>query len=150
MKGKGKGKKKGKQKAKAQFGPELELLQTIELPVLPGIVEGASFRAARSAPSHLQLKHPCLNFFLIRFHPHTHTTLYTIINTTLPRSRKTKTTTRPAFVVKWNVLASVEANDGGKEEETEWEAVKVRKMGEKGVTCFDVRYMFHSLVPLCM
>jgi prolactin regulatory element-binding protein len=47
-KGTGKSKKKGKQKAKSQSEPELKLLQTIELPVLPGGVEGASFRAARS------------------------------------------------------------------------------------------------------
>ncbi|KIM90988.1 hypothetical protein PILCRDRAFT_811489 [Piloderma croceum F 1598] len=118
-KGKGKGKRKGKQKSKAQTELELELLQTIELPVLPGAVEGASFRAAR-------------------FHPHTPTTLYTIVNTTPPRTRKTKTTTRPAFVVKWSVPASADANDGEKEEKTEWEAAKVRKVGEKGVTCFDV------------
>jgi prolactin regulatory element-binding protein len=52
-------------------------------------------------------------------------------------------------VVKWSVPASADATDGEKEEETEWEAAKVRKVGEKGVTCFDVRYVFHGFVPLC-
>jgi hypothetical protein len=45
--GKGKSKRKGKQKSKSQAEPELELMQTVELPVLPGGVEGASFRTAR-------------------------------------------------------------------------------------------------------
>jgi hypothetical protein len=61
-KGEGKGKKKGKQKAKVQSELELELLQTIELPVLPGAAEGASFRAARSALSRFQIRHPYLSF----------------------------------------------------------------------------------------
>jgi prolactin regulatory element-binding protein len=121
IKGKGKNKKKGKQKSKSQSEPELELLQTIELPALPGGAEGASFRAAR-------------------FHPHTPTTLYTILNTTPPRTRKTKTTTRPAFVVKWSVSAPADITDvdDEKDKESVWEVGKVRKVGEKGVTCFDV------------
>jgi hypothetical protein len=77
----------------------------------------------------------------IRFHPHTPTTLYTILNTTPPRTRKTKTTTRPAFVVKWSVSAPADITDveDEKDKESVWEVGKVRKVGEKGVTCFDVR-----------
>jgi prolactin regulatory element-binding protein len=45
-------------------------------------------------------------------------------------------TTRPAFVVKWN-LADTDANE--KDKEGTWEVGKVRKVGEKGITCFDVR-----------
>ena len=64
-----------------------------------------------------------------RFHPHISTTLYTIVNTSPPRTRKTKSAPRPAFVVKWTI--PIDLND-------EWE-IRVRKVGEKGVTCFDVR-----------
>lgn len=64
-----------------------------------------------------------------RFHPQIPTTLYTIINTSPPRTRKTKSTPRPAFVIKWTIPI---------EPKSEWET-RVRKVGEKGVTCFDVR-----------
>jgi prolactin regulatory element-binding protein len=111
-KSKAKNRKRGKQRggSKSQLEPQLELLRTIELPALPGgMVEGATFRAAR-------------------FHPHISTTLYTIVNTSPPRTRKTKSAPRPAFVVKWTI--PIDLND-------EWE-IRVRKVGEKGVTCFDV------------
>jgi len=110
-KSKGRSRKKSKrEKSKSQLDLGLELLRTVELPALPGgLVEGATFRAAR-------------------FHPHIPTTLYTIVNTSPPRTRKTKSIPRPAFVVKWTIPTDPKG---------EWEA-RVRKVGEKGVTCFDV------------
>lgn len=64
------------------------------------------------------------NFRAARFHPTDPKTLYTIINTVPPRTR-TKNSPRVAFVCKWDT-------------ET-WEVVKLRKVGEKGATCFDIR-----------
>jgi prolactin regulatory element-binding protein len=64
------------------------------------------------------------NFRAARFAPGDSTTLYTIINTVPPRTR-TKASPRVAFVCKWDT--------------EKWEVAKIRKVGEKGATCFDVR-----------
>lgn len=42
-------------------------------------------------------------------------------------------------MVKWSVPALADPNVDEKYEESKWDAGKVRKVGEKGVTCFDVR-----------
>jgi len=59
--------------------------------------------------------------------------LYTVINTSPRRARQTKSTTRPSFVVKWSI-----PDTDNKDKENKWEAVKVRKVGDKGITCFDI------------
>ncbi|KAI0736108.1 WD40 repeat-like protein [Fomitopsis betulina] len=51
------------------------------------------------------------------------TVLYTLVNAVPPRTR-TKSSPRRAFVCKWNTDT--------------WEVTKLRKVGDKGVTCFDV------------
>ena len=50
--------------------------------------------------------------------------IYTLVNAVPPRTR-TKSSPRRAFVCKWNA--------------DKWEVTKMRKVGDKGVTCFDVR-----------
>lgn len=64
------------------------------------------------------------NFRAARFHPTDSKTLYTVINTVPPRVR-TKHSPRVAFICKWDT--------------EKWEVVKLRKVGEKGATCFDIR-----------
>ncbi|KAF7981641.1 hypothetical protein HWV62_32740 [Athelia sp. TMB] len=91
---------------------ELKLRQTVDLPKLPNGVEGASFRAAR-------------------FHPQIATTVYTIVNTNPPRTRQ-KSSSKPSFVVKWNIVP------GKEESESTWEVAKIRKVGDKSITCFDI------------
>jgi len=98
-----KSKRKGKQKAKPL--PELELLQTLDLPSSLGGATGSTFRAAR-------------------YHPHNDKVLYTVTNTVPLRSRTKKTIPRQAFVCKWSTES--------------WTVDKVRKVGDRGVTCFDV------------
>ncbi|RPD66687.1 WD40 repeat-like protein [Lentinus tigrinus ALCF2SS1-7] len=61
---------------------QLELLQTIDRPTLPGKDAGSSYRG-------------------VRFHPADEKTLYTVSNTVPPRTR-TKSSPRRAFVCKWN------------------------------------------------
>jgi prolactin regulatory element-binding protein len=59
-----------------------------------------------------------------RFHPKDPSILYTVTNTVPTRSRNTKSLPRQGLVAKWNT--------------EEWKVEKVRKVGEKGLTCFDV------------
>ncbi|KAF7352938.1 WD-REPEATS-REGION domain-containing protein [Mycena venus] len=63
-------------------------------------------------------------FRAARFHPENPEILYTVSNTIPGRSRTKKAAPRQAFVVKWNTAT--------------WAADKVRKVGDKGLTCFDV------------
>ncbi|KAI0722173.1 WD40 repeat-like protein [Cerioporus squamosus] len=65
-----------------QSKSQLELLQTLDRPSLPGKDAGSSYRA-------------------VRFHPTDEKTLYTVSNTVPPRTR-TKSSPRRAFVCKWN------------------------------------------------
>lgn len=53
---------------------------------------------------------------------------YTVLNATLPRKKGVKTAPKRAYIVKWHVNA-----DG-------WKADRVRKVGDKGVASFDIRY----------
>jgi len=63
------------------------------------------------------------SFRAIRFHPNDPKTLYAVINTVPPRTR-TKHSPRRAFICKFDT-------------ET-WEVSKLRKVSDKGITCFDV------------
>ncbi|KAK7061573.1 WD-repeats-region domain-containing protein [Favolaschia claudopus] len=63
-------------------------------------------------------------FRAARFHPENSEILYTISNTVPGRSRTRKAAPRQAYVCKWNTKT--------------WAADKVRKVGDKGLTCFDV------------
>ncbi|KAJ7095233.1 WD40 repeat-like protein [Mycena belliarum] len=63
-------------------------------------------------------------FRAARYHPGNSDILYTISNTVPARSRTKKAAPRQAFVCKWNT--------------TTWAAEKVRKIGDKGLTCFAV------------
>ncbi|KAJ3558946.1 hypothetical protein NM688_g634 [Phlebia brevispora] len=72
-------KQAGKQK---EISLELDLVQTIERPTLPGTDAGSSFRA-------------------VRYHPSNPTVLYTVLNT-VPQRTRSKHSPRRAFVCKWN------------------------------------------------
>jgi prolactin regulatory element-binding protein len=67
---------------------------------------------------------------LNRFHPQDPQILYTVCNTIPPRTVKTRNPARPAFLCKWDTQ--------------QWEVVKVQKLSERGVTCFDARYKFRA------
>ncbi|KAL5530192.1 hypothetical protein ACEPAF_6449 [Sanghuangporus sanghuang] len=103
-------KQKQKRKAKEDnkvTSKELELLNSIERPALPGL-EGVAtvFRAAR-------------------YHPAANGVAFTVLNTTSgPRIRGSKTKPKQGYVCRWNTDS--------------WKVVKSRKIGEKGITCFDV------------
>ncbi|KAJ7638642.1 WD40-repeat-containing domain protein [Roridomyces roridus] len=64
------------------------------------------------------------DFRAARFHPTNSDVLYTISNTTSGRSRGRKAPPRLAYVCKWDVPT--------------WTATKVKKVADKGLTCFDV------------
>ncbi|KAF9004776.1 hypothetical protein BDQ17DRAFT_1424609 [Cyathus striatus] len=49
---------------------------------------------------------------------------YTVVNTTLTRSQRGKSVARPGHVCKWNIDS--------------WTMEKSRKVGDKGITCFDI------------
>jgi len=96
--------KKASGKKKAISLADLKLLRTVDRPTLPGKYSSSTFRA-------------------VRYHPNDDKVLYTVVNTTPPRTR-TKASPRCAFVCKWNT-------------ET-WQVTRLRKVGDKGVTCFDM------------
>jgi len=96
-----KGKGKGKKSSTSVVA--LKLQHTVDLPTFAA--EGGTFRVAR-------------------YHPRDENILYTVVNTTPPRSRKTKASPRQAFICKWNTKT--------------WIVDKTKKVGDKGLTCFDV------------
>lgn len=57
-------------------------------------------------------------------HPTNPDVAFTLINTNPPRSRQKKTASRQGYAVKWNAKT--------------WTFEKSRKIGDKGVTCFDI------------
>ncbi|THH01859.1 hypothetical protein EW026_g907 [Hermanssonia centrifuga] len=63
------------------------------------------------------------SFRSARYHPLDSKVLYTVVNAVPPRNR-TKNSPRRAFVCKWNT--------------EKWEVAKLRKVGDRGLTCFDV------------
>ncbi|ESK97555.1 membrane glycoprotein spo14 [Moniliophthora roreri MCA 2997] len=103
-----KGNKKEKGKKKADQKTSLNLARTVEI---PASLVGGSFRS-------------------IKHHPISPDTLYTIINTTLPRSRssRSKTPARQAYICKWKWDMKTE----------NWIVERQRKVGEKGVTTFSI------------
>ncbi|KAF9535113.1 WD40-repeat-containing domain protein [Crepidotus variabilis] len=64
------------------------------------------------------------SFRAIRCHPNDESAVYTAINAVTPRSKKSKGPSRQAFVVKWNTKT--------------WTVEKTRKVGDRGLTCFDI------------
>lgn len=68
---------------------------------------------------------------LHRFHPTNPEILYAILNATPPRSRASKSAPRHGFVSKWDTKT--------------WKLIKIRKVAERAVTCFDVRYWLFNL-----
>jgi prolactin regulatory element-binding protein len=86
--------------------------------------EGSTFRAARYIllPSSVT----CLILWFVRHHPQDQRILFSVINSVPPRTRKTKTMTRRAYICIWNT-------------ET-WDVERIKKVGDRGLTCFDVRY----------
>ncbi|KAI0080678.1 WD40 repeat-like protein [Panus rudis PR-1116 ss-1] len=63
------------------------------------------------------------SFRAIRFHPDNPKFLYAVLNTVPPRTR-TKSLPRRAFICKFDTDT--------------WKVLKVRKVSDKGVTCFDI------------
>ncbi|KAG2043015.1 WD40-repeat-containing domain protein [Suillus americanus] len=119
-------KKRGKQKGKGKEKeipsrtpsqiPELRLVDTIDIPLVPGAPAQSvvTFRAAR-------------------FHPLDHNTLFTAVNTVAPRLKKSKTGQKQAYILKWRVDLNGEQNSA--------RSISMegsRKAGEGGLTCFDV------------
>ncbi|KAH0587327.1 hypothetical protein H2248_006127 [Termitomyces sp. 'cryptogamus'] len=78
---KSKGKGKNTKSASHPLSPKLELLQSVDVPTIPGVVP--AFRSAR-------------------YHPTDSTILYTTVNTTSPRTKKAKTPQRQSFIYKWD------------------------------------------------
>ncbi|KAL5527611.1 hypothetical protein ACEPAG_6412 [Sanghuangporus baumii] len=99
-------KRKAKEDSKA-IVKELELLNSVERPALPGLDGVATvYRAAR-------------------YHPSAKDVAFTVLNTTSgPRIRGSKTKPKQGYVCRWSTDS--------------WKVVKSRKIGEKGITCFDV------------
>ena len=110
--------KKGKEKEGLAL--KLENPSIIERPKLPG-GETGTFRVARwglcpSAFSFISSES--------RYHPHMSRIFYTVINTTPVRGAKS--TQRKAYLVRWDA--------------EKWNVERIRKVGEKGLTTFDLRY----------
>ncbi|KAH8118333.1 WD40 repeat-like protein [Phellopilus nigrolimitatus] len=64
------------------------------------------------------------SFRAVRFHPSNSSIAYSVLNTTFPRTRGSKMAPKQGYVCRWDADT--------------WEVSKVRKVGEKGITCFDV------------
>ncbi|ETW84544.1 hypothetical protein HETIRDRAFT_473217 [Heterobasidion irregulare TC 32-1] len=99
---------KGKGTDKGAPAAPLKHLRTVERPKLPGGEPQSAFRAAR-------------------FNPQDARAFYTVVNTAPARgkgARGAKAAPRRAYVVKWDAGA--------------WAVDKVKKVGDKGVTSFDV------------
>ena len=74
----------------------------------------------------LPLSVTCLILCFVRHHPQDQRILFSVINSVPPRTRKTKTVTRRAYICIWNT-------------ET-WDVERIKKVGDRGLTCFDIRY----------
>ncbi|PPQ66763.1 hypothetical protein CVT24_008720 [Panaeolus cyanescens] len=59
-----------------------------------------------------------------KFHPSDESVLYTVINTTSPRKKQARTASRHASICIWDTKT--------------WNVTKSRKVGDRGLTCFDV------------
>jgi len=81
-------------------------VRTVPAPPIPGVDGKSTLRSAR-------------------LHPLDENVLYTISNTTVPRTKaRSKVIPRQAYISKWDVSG--------------WEVTKSRKVSDKGVTCFDM------------
>jgi len=100
-------KKRKKLKTNADFPNAtprlLKLRQTLTVP--SSTAEGATFRS-------------------IRFYPLDDSILYTTVNASAPRSKKSRTPSRQSYMVKWNTKV--------------WSVEKSRKVGDHGITSFDI------------
>ncbi|TDL29463.1 WD40 repeat-like protein [Rickenella mellea] len=101
--GKGKKKQKQRQRTASSLISELSLIKTIDRPTLPGS-EACTFRAVRFAPGNEKV-------------------LFTVINTSPPRTRG-KSVPKRGYICRWDTVT--------------WDVPKIRKAGEKGITCFDI------------
>ncbi|KAJ7591254.1 hypothetical protein C8J56DRAFT_887644 [Mycena floridula] len=115
-------KKKKKTASVSKVVPELELLRTVEIPDAVGGPGGGKFRSAKQVVL-VKFRNPDL--LVNRYHPTDSRVLYTAINSSPVRTRKSKTASRKAFLCKWNTDS--------------WTVEQVRKVGERGLTCFTVR-----------
>ncbi|KAJ3909266.1 WD40 repeat-like protein [Lentinula edodes] len=88
--------------------PSLVCERVIDIPSSLGGSSGSSFRAAK---------------YFLRIHPTLGTILYTVANT-IPNRSRGKSTARQAHVLKWNT--------------ENWTVEKIRKVGDRGITCFSV------------
>ena len=138
-KGKGKGTDKGTPAA------PLKHLRTVARPKLPGGEPQSAFRAARYALPPLFFPLPLAGTpakrarGTARFNPQDARAFYTVVNTAPARgkgARGAKAAPRRAYVVKWDAGA--------------WAVDKVKKVGDKGVTSFDVRCVRAALFLVCV
>ncbi|KAG6890895.1 hypothetical protein C0995_000852 [Termitomyces sp. Mi166 len=95
-KSKGKGRKSSKPTNHALF-PKLDLLHTVDVPTITGVIP--TFRSARQVILAPILRKSSDD--TSRYHP-IDSALYVTVNTTSPRTKKTKTPQRQSFVYKWN------------------------------------------------
>lgn len=117
-------KKKGKQKELVL--PSLELVKTLRQPSLPGATGTVTFRAGRQAhnppPSFISTTDV---LYGSSFNPEREQTFYTITNIVPHRTRKGKTAPRQSYLCKWSAKT--------------WETTKIKKIGDRVITCFQVR-----------
>lgn len=101
----------------------LELVRSVDPPSTIG--SPCTFRSVRfvrpvSAASNV------LSRSFPRYHPSDDGVLYTVINTSPPRERGRKTPLRQGYISRWNTQT--------------WTTEKQKKVGDKGLTAFDIRY----------
>lgn len=136
--------------------PTLQVWKTIPIPSHSVISAGStddgsvlSFRSAKYALFRLQ----CVlhsNRPWHRFDPKHPKSLYTIVNSAPPRQSGRNKIERKSFILRWDLgagtiigaaVAAVGKDDKGTAGEENWEVKKVRNLGKKAVTVFDVRWV---------
>lgn len=111
--------------------PAAKLVGTVDIPVMPGVPQGAKvvFRAARCvllvSTSSYHVEQGCFRLHSSNSH------FYSIVNVFLNNSNRKKSKTQ-AFVLKWNMAFS-DDNAFSSTLDT------IRKIGDRNVTCLDVR-----------
>ena len=101
----------------------LELLQTVDLPDSIGGPGACTFRSVRCV-GHCGNPQYTLKP-VSRYHPCNDDVVYTVINASPPRERGRKTPARRGYILKWNSQT--------------WTVDKHKKVGDKGLTAFDIR-----------
>lgn len=84
-------------------------------------------RVPLSEVHHHFLARGCSVSHLPRYHPSNDDVLYTVINTVPSRERGRKAPARQGYVSKWDTQS--------------WAVEKQKKVGDKGLTAFDVRFV---------